>query len=98
MIYSEVEKNTSNQFTFTNMLTWLVTAQVEAVLSQHPGVSGIVVFGVPDARLTEMVAACVQIKENWQWIDNNSHVSHKGEQILSVKTLHDYCKMRNLTG
>ncbi|XXG68415.1 hypothetical protein AAC387_Pa06g1505 [Persea americana] len=72
--------------------------EVEAVLSQHPGVSGVVVFGVPDARLTEMVAACVQLKESWQWIDHYSNVPRKGEQILSVKTLQDYCKMRNLTG
>ncbi|KAG8385204.1 hypothetical protein BUALT_Bualt03G0017500 [Buddleja alternifolia] len=36
--------------------------EVEGVLSQHPGISRIVVVGVPDSRLTEMVIGCVQLK------------------------------------
>jgi long-chain acyl-CoA synthetase len=34
-------------------------AEIEAVLSQHPGVAAAVVFGVPDDRLGERVAALV---------------------------------------
>ncbi|KAJ4963223.1 hypothetical protein NE237_023162 [Protea cynaroides] len=37
--------------------------EVEAVLRQHPGVSNAIVVGLPDSRLTQMVAACIQIKE-----------------------------------
>ncbi|XP_077243869.1 acyl-activating enzyme 14 [Tasmannia lanceolata] len=71
--------------------------EVEAVISQHPGVSGVVVAGIPNARLSEMVVACVQLRENWQWFDLDQ--SHEGkDQILSEKILHSYCKERNLTG
>lgn len=72
--------------------------EVEAVISHHPGVSSIVVIGVPDARLTEMVAACVQIRENWKWVDINSDTLHEGENFLSGKILQNYCKAKNLTG
>ncbi|XP_058071605.1 2-succinylbenzoate--CoA ligase, chloroplastic/peroxisomal isoform X2 [Magnolia sinica] len=74
--------------------------EVEAVLSQHPGVSGIVVIGAPHARLTETIVACVRIKENWRWTtDQNRDPWNEGkEQVLSGKILQSYCKMRNLTG
>ncbi|XP_068657411.1 2-succinylbenzoate--CoA ligase, chloroplastic/peroxisomal isoform X2 [Aristolochia californica] len=73
--------------------------EVEAVISQHPGVSGIVVVGVPHVRLTEMVAACVQIRDNWLWEDQNSNCCNEGkDQILSERTLKKFCRERNLSG
>ncbi|KAE7996058.1 hypothetical protein FH972_000807 [Carpinus fangiana] len=39
--------------------------EVEAILFQHPGVIGVVIVGIPDARLTEMVIACIQLREHW---------------------------------
>ncbi|XP_073126678.1 2-succinylbenzoate--CoA ligase, chloroplastic/peroxisomal-like [Henckelia pumila] len=67
--------------------------EVESVISLHPGVSKIVVVGVPDARLTEMVIGCIQLKQGWRWSDRNS-----GAQVLSGESLRQYCKDKNLTG
>ncbi|KAG9439138.1 hypothetical protein H6P81_019303 [Aristolochia fimbriata] len=73
--------------------------EVEAVISQHPGVLGIVVVGVPHARLTEMVAACVQSRDNWLWEDHNSGFHNEGKyQILSERILQKFCKQKNLSG
>uniref|UniRef100_M1BWL1 Acyl-activating enzyme 14 n=1 Tax=Solanum tuberosum TaxID=4113 RepID=M1BWL1_SOLTU len=47
--------------------------EVEAVLLQHPGISASVVIGLPDSRLTEMVVACIRLKDNWQWTDSSSN-------------------------
>lgn len=44
---------------------------MEAILLQHPGVAGIVVMGIPEARLTEIVAGCICVKENWLWSDKS---------------------------
>ncbi|KAK6932059.1 AMP-binding enzyme, C-terminal domain [Dillenia turbinata] len=72
--------------------------EVEAVLSQHPGVSSVVVVGLPHNRLTEMVVACVQIKGARQWIHANSnHVNDDRELVLSSEILQQYCKARNVT-
>ncbi|XP_073307511.1 2-succinylbenzoate--CoA ligase, chloroplastic/peroxisomal-like [Primulina huaijiensis] len=70
--------------------------EVESVISLHPGVSKIVVVGVPDARLTEMVIGCVQLKQGWRWSDGNS--AEAGAQVLSGESLRQYCKDKNLTG
>uniref|UniRef100_A0A5B6YT33 Uncharacterized protein n=1 Tax=Davidia involucrata TaxID=16924 RepID=A0A5B6YT33_DAVIN len=73
--------------------------EVEAILSQHPGVSGIVVVGLPDARLTEMVVACIQIREGWQWTDLSSDHSAKNRDLcLSSEILQHFCREKNLTG
>ncbi|KAL5977116.1 hypothetical protein ACLOJK_021458 [Asimina triloba] len=76
--------------------------EVEQAISQHPGISGIVVVGVPDARLTEMVTACVRIKDTWCWATDDKrrmiHHSNEEAQILSPNILQNYCKKRNLTG
>ncbi|KAK9088147.1 hypothetical protein Scep_027229 [Stephania cephalantha] len=73
--------------------------EVEAHLSQHPGISGVVVVGVADARLSEMVVACVQLRENWLWFDQNADCSFERKDLcISSKILQDYCKERNLTG
>ncbi|KAK6154827.1 hypothetical protein DH2020_009075 [Rehmannia glutinosa] len=73
--------------------------EVEAVLSQHPGISRIVVVGIPDSRLTEMVFACVQLKNGWRWADFG--VNHSPEdqiQCLSSEILRHFCRQKNLTG
>ncbi|KAK9290807.1 hypothetical protein L1049_008985 [Liquidambar formosana] len=58
--------------------------EVEAVLLQHPGVHGVVVVGLPDARLTEMVVVCIQMKDNWQWADIQfEHLVKNKELLLS---------------
>ncbi|KAL7211280.1 hypothetical protein ACSBR2_014209 [Camellia fascicularis] len=73
--------------------------EVEAILSQHPGVSGIVVVGLPDTRLTEMVVACLQIRDNWRWADSCSdHSAGKKDQTLSTQILQQFCRTMNLTG
>lgn len=69
--------------------------KVEAVLSQHPGVSGNVVVGVPDSRMGEMVVACIQLKGNWQWDDLSSNPS---ANYLSGDILRCFCKEKQLTG
>ncbi|OVA14989.1 AMP-dependent synthetase/ligase [Macleaya cordata] len=74
--------------------------EVEAVLSKHPGVSSILIMGIPNARLSEMVIGCVRIRENWLWINENStsdRLPEKGEQILSSEILQKYCKQMNLS-
>ncbi|XP_059668339.1 2-succinylbenzoate--CoA ligase, chloroplastic/peroxisomal [Cornus florida] len=73
--------------------------EVEAIISQHPGVSGVVVVGLPDTRYTEMVVACIQIRDDWKWIDLGSHISAKNiEFCLSSEILQHFCKKKNLTG
>lgn len=73
--------------------------QVEAVLSKHPGVSSTVVIGFPDNRLTEMVVACVQIKDNWKWADFRSkHSAKENDLLLSHEILQHFCRENNLTG
>ncbi|KAL6206523.1 hypothetical protein ACLB2K_023771 [Fragaria x ananassa] len=73
--------------------------EVERTLLQHPGVASVVVVGIPDARLTETVVACVQIRENWQWV-NTSTKDSVAEHMLHISTeiLLQYCKEKNLTG
>ncbi|XP_031405872.1 2-succinylbenzoate--CoA ligase, chloroplastic/peroxisomal isoform X2 [Punica granatum] len=74
--------------------------EVEAVLSQHPGVHGVVVVGVPELRLSEMVVGCVQLKENWQW-SNKAYGSvpmNEDHNVLSGEILRQFCKENNLTG
>ncbi|XAR72548.1 o-succinylbenzoate--CoA ligase [Bertholletia excelsa] len=73
--------------------------EVEAVLSQHPGVSRIVVVGLPDPRSTEMVAACVKLNENWKWDDSFSNqFTQRKNQTLSAEILRQFCKEKHLSG
>lgn len=69
--------------------------QVEALLLEHPGVTGALVVGIPDARMTEMVVACIRLKENWQW---SSSMDRCKELYLSTEILRNYCRLRNLSG
>ncbi|CAN4081966.1 unnamed protein product [Withania somnifera] len=73
--------------------------EVEAVLMQHPGISASVVIGLPDSRLTEMVVACIRLKDNWQWTDSSSnHPVDKNEHCLSSTILQKFCRVKDMTG
>lgn len=73
--------------------------EVEVVLLQHPGISAVVVIGLPHARLGEMVVACVQIKENWIWTDLYAgQLPSNVEWLLSTGVLKEYCRQKSLTG
>ncbi|KAF7824475.1 2-succinylbenzoate--CoA ligase, chloroplastic/peroxisomal isoform X1 [Senna tora] len=64
--------------------------EVEAILLEHPGIAGVVIVGIPDVRLTEMVVACIQPRKDWQWSvwkDNHLFREH----------LQQYCKDKNLS-
>lgn len=73
--------------------------QVETVLLQHPGVSEVIVVGLPDSRLTEMIVACIQLKDNWQWDEFSFHnlVTNKDHR-LSKEILRQFCKEKKLSG
>lgn len=70
--------------------------EVETVLLQHPGVSSCVVIGIPDFRLSEMVVACVCLRENWKWVDEKKAGSLDAKEI-SGKALQIHCRERNLS-
>ncbi|KAJ6894868.1 2-succinylbenzoate--CoA ligase [Populus alba x Populus x berolinensis] len=72
--------------------------EVEAMLLQHPGVSATVVVGVPEARLTEMVVACIKLRQSWQWTNNNCKQSAENNLTLCREVLRDYCRENKLTG
>ncbi|KAL3741317.1 hypothetical protein ACJRO7_016880 [Eucalyptus globulus] len=72
---------------------------VEAILFQHPGVAGIVIVGIPEARMTEMVVWSIRVKENWLWSDKSHELrDEKEERLLSDEILRQYNRYRNLTG
>ncbi|KAI5446811.1 hypothetical protein KIW84_014594 [Lathyrus oleraceus] len=68
--------------------------EVEAILLVHPGVANVVIVGIPDARFTELVAACIQPSENWQWLE---HSTSNEEYHLSKKNLQQYCLENSLS-
>ncbi|KAL0011868.1 hypothetical protein SO802_006976 [Lithocarpus litseifolius] len=73
--------------------------EVEGILLQHPGIVGTVIVGVPDAHLTEMVVACVQLREHWHWSHGSfEHSSKNKVPVLSGAILRRYCREKNLTG
>lgn len=55
-----------------------------------------VVVGIPDLRLTEMVIGCIRVKDGWQWAD--SGVDTGQIQCMSGQILRQFCKGSNLTG
>ncbi|GAA0141958.1 ligase [Lithospermum erythrorhizon] len=73
--------------------------EVENVLLQHPGVAAVVVVGVPDTRLTEMVVACVHIKDDWRWVEfSSTSPRNQNSEYLSANILQQFCKEMNMTG
>ncbi|KAI9118805.1 hypothetical protein K1719_010250 [Acacia pycnantha] len=67
--------------------------EVEAVLLEHSGIAGVVIVGIPDARLTEMVVACIQPRKDWQWSEQSVSEDHH----LSPENLRQYCMKKNLS-
>ncbi|WCJ22224.1 2-succinylbenzoate--CoA ligase chloroplastic/peroxisomal [Euphorbia peplus] len=72
--------------------------EVEAILTQHPGVAAILVLGIPDARLTEMVVACIKLTQGWQWCNKKCDSHSENEQLLCSQILQKHCRERNLSG
>ncbi|KAL9240978.1 hypothetical protein vseg_015139 [Gypsophila vaccaria] len=72
--------------------------EVEAVLAQHPGISSVVVTGMPHARLGEMVVGCVQIQGDWMWNHPGSDSQSCTKPCLSNELLKEYCRRKCLTG
>lgn len=58
----------------------------------------VVVVGIPDARLTEMLVACIRVKNNWHWLNRNFVQSNRKDLQLSSEILRIYCKEKNLAG
>ncbi|GKD22205.1 2-succinylbenzoate--CoA ligase, chloroplastic/peroxisomal-like protein [Tanacetum coccineum] len=72
--------------------------KLESVILKHYGISTIAVVGLPDARLTEMVIARIQLNHNWTWVDSSSdHSTIQKEQCLSKETLRQHCRTNNLS-
>ena len=68
-------------------------------MSQHPGISAVVIVGLPQLRLGEMVVACVRIRDSWIWDDTNGgETLGNSEWYLSSKVLKQYCRQKSLTG
>ncbi|KAI9118872.1 hypothetical protein K1719_010317 [Acacia pycnantha] len=67
--------------------------EVEALLLEHSGIAGVVIVGIPDARLTEMVVACIQLRKDWQWSEQSVSEDHH----LSPENLRQYCMKKNLS-
>ncbi|KAJ0017236.1 hypothetical protein Pint_11246 [Pistacia integerrima] len=73
--------------------------EIETILLRHQGVIAVVVVGIPDTRLTEMVVACVKLRENRQWSDKKSEQPAENKQLyLSSEVLRQHCLENNLTG
>lgn len=73
--------------------------EVEAILSQHPGISAVVIVGLPQMRLGEMVVACVRVRDSWVWDDiNGGETLGKSKCHLSSEVLKQYCREKSLTG
>ncbi|KAJ0081705.1 hypothetical protein Patl1_11402 [Pistacia atlantica] len=72
---------------------------IETILLRHQGVIAVVVVGIPDTRLTEMVVACVKLRDNRQWSDSNSEQPAENKQLyLCSEVLRQHCRGNNLTG
>ncbi|KAF3450298.1 hypothetical protein FNV43_RR06378 [Rhamnella rubrinervis] len=73
--------------------------EVESILSQHPGIMNAVIVGIPDARFTEMVVACIRLRTEWKWSNRSLGHSVVEEKLyLSSDILRQYCIKKSLTG
>lgn len=73
--------------------------EVEAILSRHPGILAVVIVGLPQVRLGEMVVACVRLREEWIWNDiNAAETLSNSNWYLSSEVLKQYCREKSLTG
>lgn len=66
------------------------------MISEHPGISKVVVVGVPDIRLNEKLVACLNMKEGWKWVDQNSNYAAEEKQA-SAEIIQYHCRHKNLT-
>ena len=66
-----------------------------AILLQQPRVAGIVVMGIHEAHLTEMVVGCTL---SFGLIKAVNLELEKEERLLSDEILRLYCRERNLIG
>eukprot|EP01018_Ginkgo_biloba_P031109 Gb_01241 [translate_table: standard] len=77
-------------------------SEVEKVLMKHPGVLAVVVVGLPNMRLNEIVTTCIQLQDGWQWKDEKSPMQSQAsiieEKTLSPMLLQVYCKQQGLSG
>eukprot|EP00257_Ricinus_communis_P021077 XP_015580475.1 2-succinylbenzoate--CoA ligase, chloroplastic/peroxisomal [Ricinus communis] len=71
--------------------------EVEAILLQHPGVAAAIVLGIPDARLMEMVVACIRLREGWRWSNDDCKPLAGKEILLCSEILQKYCREKNLS-
>nr|ALJ06893.1 o-succinylbenzoate-CoA ligase [Rubia cordifolia] len=71
--------------------------QAEAVLLQHPALSAAVVSWAPGPSLTEMVVACIQLKENWKWVDRDGMGDGSDTASKEKEVLQRYCRIQHLT-
>ncbi|XP_028770166.1 2-succinylbenzoate--CoA ligase, chloroplastic/peroxisomal [Neltuma alba] len=67
--------------------------EVEAILLEHSGIAAVVIVGIPNARLSEMVVACIQPRKDWQWSEQSVSDDHH----LSPENLRQYCIEKNLS-
>ncbi|KAL9272392.1 2-succinylbenzoate--CoA ligase, chloroplastic/peroxisomal-like protein [Drosera capensis] len=72
---------------------------VEAVLSQHPGIYLVVVVGLAHRHLSEIVIACIQLKEDWEWSDGAlDDFASSRDFYLTGGILKQHCRDKDLTG
>ena len=64
----------------------------------HLGILAVVVVGIPDSRLNELVTASIQLHNSWQWEDKNLKMQSQASNILSPRLLQLYCKQQGLSG
>lgn len=56
-------------------------------------------MGIPDARFTEMVVACIRLRKEWKWSNRSLGHSVVEEKLhLSSDILRQYCIEKSLTG
>jgi acyl-CoA synthetase (AMP-forming)/AMP-acid ligase II len=60
------------------------SAEVEAVISSHPAVREVAVFGIPDSRWGEIVAACVVLKPHAE-LTAEALTSHCRQSLANFK-------------
>lgn len=52
-------------------------SEVEELIKSHPGIDGVAVVGVEDARMGELVSAVVSINNGWIWHNSFGNISDK---------------------
>lgn len=74
----------------------LKSLHAELMLSQHSGITKLVIFGVSYSPLGEKVVACVSIRDDWRWVDPTTE--HKGEGSAVYAHIHQvHCRLSFLS-